>query len=117
MSAGRIPLLLAPALGFGVWAIGFLAIYAVQGIGCALAWDEMSLGPFSLLRTLVVAMWAVTLLGVVLATLYLSMLRRAARGANGAAAFILSVSSTCGWLAMPTVVLTFIGAAGTSACT
>ncbi|MDT8356221.1 hypothetical protein, partial [Roseomonas mucosa] len=36
--------------GFAVWGSAFLALYGGVSLGCAWGWEEASLGPFSLLR-------------------------------------------------------------------
>ena len=112
----RPRLLLAPALGFGIWAIGFVAIYAVQGTGCALGWDRLPLGPVPLLRALLVALTAATLVAALLAARRLSRLRRRVPKADRPAALVLSVAALCAWLAIPAIALTFSGVVAATAC-
>lgn len=52
--------LLLPAVGFTLWSVAFVLIYASQSFGCAFAWDEVSLaGPLSLQRAQLVALFLV----------------------------------------------------------
>jgi hypothetical protein len=45
------------ALGFAIWALAFAVLYAVQATGCELGWHRQSVGPLSLLRALLIAIW------------------------------------------------------------
>ncbi|APF38551.1 hypothetical protein IMF23_07435 [Chelatococcus daeguensis] len=42
-TSGRKILLLSLAAGFGLWAVAFVALYAMLSIGCAFGWDRGSL--------------------------------------------------------------------------
>ena len=53
---GKLLLLVA---GFLIWSSAFAVLYGVQGLGCRLGWAEVGLGPVSLNRTALVAVWAV----------------------------------------------------------
>lgn len=53
-------LLFVPA-GFAIWGVAFGVIYGTQGLGCALAWQDMPVGPASLLRVVLVAELVLTL--------------------------------------------------------
>lgn len=100
------------ALGFGIWALGFVVIYAIQGLGCAAGWDRVAVGGLSLLRLLIGGLVVMTLLAALIAAR-----RMAARpAANGPASFIRWVSATCAWFALPAIALTFSGVLMTSAC-
>ncbi|WP_147307887.1 hypothetical protein [Fulvimarina endophytica] len=60
--------LLRLSAGLTLWAIGFCAIYAVHGLGCALGWPNETVGPFELHRASMIALWACfTLAGIWLA--------------------------------------------------
>lgn len=50
--------LLALVAGPTVWAFGFSALYGLQGAGCQLGWDHVPVGPSTLLRVLLVLLWA-----------------------------------------------------------
>lgn len=104
---------LAPlALGFGIWALGFVVIYAVQGLGCAFGWDRVAVGGLSLLRLLVGGLVLVTLLAALIAARRMAALP----AADAPTSFIRWVSATCAWGALPAIALTFSGVAMTSAC-
>lgn len=48
--------------GFAVWGSAFVALYGGVSLGCAWGWDEEPLGPFSLLRGVLLLILAVHLL-------------------------------------------------------
>ncbi|MDT8277761.1 Hypothetical protein HVPorG_04085 (plasmid) [Roseomonas mucosa] len=48
--------------GFAVWGSAFLALYGGVSLGCAWGWEEASLGPFSLLRGVLLLILAAHLL-------------------------------------------------------
>lgn len=53
---GKLLLLVA---GFLLWSSAFVALYGVQGLGCRLGWDDMGLGPVSVNRGALLAVWTV----------------------------------------------------------
>ena len=69
MTGSRNQAFVFMALGFTIWASAFAILYAVQGTGCELGWHRRSVGPLSVLRWLLIALWAVHML--VLAWLFL----------------------------------------------
>ena len=40
--------------GFTVWSGAFLLLYALQATGCKLGWQDVAIGPISLLRIILV---------------------------------------------------------------
>ncbi len=52
------------ALGFTVWALAFSVLYGVQGTGCELGWHRQTIGPLSLLRWLLILIWAAHMAGL-----------------------------------------------------
>jgi hypothetical protein len=61
-------------LGFTIWASAFAALYAAQATGCEFGWHRYSVGPLSVLRWLLIVLWAAHM---VVLTLLLLMCRRA----------------------------------------
>ncbi|MET1756085.1 hypothetical protein ABVV53_11550 [Novosphingobium sp. RD2P27] len=49
--------LLRAVSGLIVWAVAFSALYGLQGLGCALGWDAMMVGPIQLGRAALIALW------------------------------------------------------------
>ncbi|MEW9855123.1 hypothetical protein [Novosphingobium sp. M1R2S20] len=49
--------LLRAISGLIAWAVAFSAIYGLQGLGCALGWDRVMIGPLQLGRTLLIVLW------------------------------------------------------------
>ncbi len=78
MTVPRTRLFAFMALGFGIWSLAFAVLYAAQATGCAFGWHTLTVGPVSLLRVLLIAIWAAHL--AALAWLYV-ICRRASRGA------------------------------------
>jgi len=72
------------AAGFTLWSVAFVALYALQGLGCAYDWPE------ALHRGLLIAGFAVTLL----AHGGLVMLARRQNASAGVANFVFEI----GWL-------------------
>ena len=60
-----------------VWAVAFSAAYGLHGIGCALGWPGLYLGPLSLQRAAIMLTWLVGI-GACLALLW--RLKRLALG-------------------------------------
>lgn len=40
-----------------MWAAVFAAVYGLHGVGCALGWPALTLGPLSLHRAVLVVVW------------------------------------------------------------
>jgi hypothetical protein len=55
----RIPPLVLMAAGFGIWASAFVVLYSAASLGCELGWNHVRLGPISLLRTILIAIWLI----------------------------------------------------------
>lgn len=66
--------------GFAVWGSAFVALYGGVSLGCAWGWDEEPLGPFSLLRGVLLLILVAHLL--VLALLFRSCWRAVAPGSG-----------------------------------
>lgn len=60
MTSARRPLT-AMIVGLGIWFATLSLLYAVQGAGCARGWNHIEVGPVSLLRLTLLALWLVTL--------------------------------------------------------
>ena len=63
--------LLRALIGPGLWAAGFAAVYGLHGMGCALGWNLQQIGPVSVHRAAMVAVWGATLAGCLLALRWL----------------------------------------------
>lgn len=62
MSARNSPFgLVLMFAGFGLWGIAFNALYGTLSLGCAWSWHEAALGPVSVLRLVLLSVWAVLL--------------------------------------------------------
>lgn len=55
----RIPPLFLMAAGFGIWGSAFVLLYSAASLGCELGWNQILLGPISLLRTSLIAIWLI----------------------------------------------------------
>lgn len=47
--------------GFTVWSSGFVLLYGVHAIGCRAGWPGVELGPLTVQRAVLLAIWAVHL--------------------------------------------------------
>jgi hypothetical protein len=47
------------ASGFGLWGSAFVLLYATASVGCELGWNQIRLGPISLLRTILIGLWLI----------------------------------------------------------
>ncbi|UEM22884.1 hypothetical protein JL100_009110 [Skermanella mucosa] len=73
--------LLLLVTGFLLWSSAFVVLYGVQGLGCRLGWDDVGLGPVSLNRGALLAVWALHV-GLIAAMAAIQVRRRSAdRGA------------------------------------
>jgi len=101
-----LDLVLLP-MGYVVWSIAFVALYGVQGLGCANGWHEVAAGPASLLRVLLIAIWLVSL--AVVAALAAWTLRRAMREPGMMRRAVAATTATAAvaalWTGAPTVAL------------
>lgn len=43
--------------GFSLWGIAFNALYGTLSLGCALSWHQVALGPLSVQRLALLALW------------------------------------------------------------
>jgi hypothetical protein len=106
--------LLGPALGFTIWAIGFVGLYAMQAVGCAYSWDEIALsGGVSLQRAQLVGILCCLLAGL----LFLALRwRGAGTTVPPVRSFLRSVSVAGLFAALFASAFTFGPAIALSAC-
>ena len=92
-------------IGFGIWAVAFIAIYSIQAFGCVWGWDPLWH------RIALIGIGGLTLLGLCAVT-ELQRRRSAIRGTMiEKTGFVLSVIS------IPVAILVFAPAAVLSICT
>ncbi len=73
----RIPPLFLMAAGFGIWASAFVLLYSAASLGCELRWNQVGLGPISLMRTILIGIWLIHMAALIW------LLRYCARAARG----------------------------------
>lgn len=97
--------------GFLVWSSCFVVLYGANALGCELGWPDAAIGPLSLQRIVLVAIWV----GHIAAFVPLIRLVRRSRSGAGdhhwparpadwfttAAAFAATI-----WIGIPTMVVT-----------
>lgn len=103
--------------GFVLWSVAFVVLYAVQALGCRLAWDAIPLaGPIGLHRAVLVALFA----GFVALHLLLYLLLRrspeAAEREPGPSRFAAQASTHLGLVALGAAVFTFFGVSWLTTC-
>jgi hypothetical protein len=64
--ATRPAILLVILAGYTIWGIALVALYAALSVGCDLGWQERPLGPVSLQRAVLLALWLASVLVLVL---------------------------------------------------
>lgn len=57
---GLMPLI----AGFTIWSLGFVALYGLNAVGCAMGWHVLGSDPFTPQRLMLVAVFLATLAGV-----------------------------------------------------
>ena len=103
--------------GFVLWSVAFVMLYAVQALGCRLAWDVVPLaGPVGLHRAVLVALFA----GFVALHLLLYLLLRRSPEASGRQTgprpFAAQASAHLGLVALGAAVFTFFGVTWLTTC-
>ena len=69
MSARPSPLFHLIA-GFALWAVAFIALYALQALGCRYGWGAVDLGPIDLHRAVLVAAYGLVLASASVLVIY-----------------------------------------------
>ncbi|MDQ1080683.1 hypothetical protein [Pseudoroseomonas cervicalis] len=59
--ARRLPGAALATLAFILWSLAFVALYAAVSVGCAAGWEAVPVGPASLQRLVMLAVWALHL--------------------------------------------------------
>ena len=109
MTGGRKPRdVLFLVAGFVLWSSAFVALYGGQALGCRLGWENVDLGPITLNRTVLLAVWAVHLcviglLTVVLARRYASASASPFIERAGLALSLCALAATI-WIGFPVLV-------------
>jgi hypothetical protein len=55
--ATRPSILLVILAGYTIWSLALVALYAALSVGCDLGWQDRPLGPVSLQRAVLLALW------------------------------------------------------------
>lgn len=108
-----LPGILPTVVGFTLWSAGFIALYAVQALGCQYGWGEIELLGTTLHRVVMIAVYAATLL----AALFLVWDSRGRNSGQAAPRALLGwVGHTLNLAALAASVFVFSVIFGTSAC-
>ena len=101
--------------GFSIWAVGFLALYALLSVGCAYGWNEIAVvGPFSLLRLQLVAVFVVSLAACAGVVAALAARRRG--GGKASESFLAILALQASIAALVATFFTFAGVLTLSIC-
>jgi hypothetical protein len=84
--------LLFLGFGFAIWMAALSSLYAVQAVGCEFAWQQIRLGPFSLLRAALIGLAAAHLGALFWLAAYCSR-KLAQRGSGRDEAFVWRASA------------------------
>ena len=113
---GRSSRLLLPAVGFTLWSIAFVLIYASLSFGCAFGWDEIRLGGVvSAQRAQLTLLFLLAIAAAALAVWSL----RPSRWTRSAAApdhFLSTVGYGAAWAALAATVATFAPVLALTSC-
>lgn len=111
----KLPAMVWLIAGFVGWALAFIVIYGLHGIGCAYGWDNIPVGPTSLHRLVQVATWLAFLPPLLTLALWLSRQRRHASPGSGRR-WLALVGETTAWAGLAATIITFAPTVTTSAC-
>jgi heme/copper-type cytochrome/quinol oxidase subunit 2 len=91
--------------GLAVWGCAFNALYGVQALGCAAAWQAVPFGPSSQLRALLVIVLAV-FLSLHAAVIAWAMRRRDGVQADGGERLSARVALAVAWIGLAATLVT-----------
>lgn len=111
MTPSPISWLLALGAGFGVWAAGFVAVYATLSVGCAAATT-----PPSVLRPLLIALALATISASALIARRLGRMRKDTSEGSAPRAFLRSAAGHAALTASAAAAFTFSGLALLPTC-
>ncbi|WP_051329287.1 hypothetical protein [Geminicoccus roseus] len=64
--ATRPAIFLVIAAGYTIWSVALGALYGALSVGCEFGWQDMALGPLSLQRAVLLALWIASVAVLVL---------------------------------------------------
>lgn len=111
-----LPLLALMGIGFGIWSLGFVLIYATSYFGCAAGWDAIQAGPVSLQRAILLVLGFVTMGAAALSALWLARAKNHQGKSSTPARFVVSVSQWATFAAVAATPATFAGIMMLSVC-
>ena len=103
--------------GFIVWSVAFVALYVLLSIGCRFGWDAMPAGPLSVQRLVLLATWAVHLVGLLAMLAWLRPMADRWRSEEGELGRFMALTALA--LTIAAIVATlwsFAGIVGLSTC-
>ena len=107
MSARPSPLFHLIA-GFALWAVAFIALYALQALGCRYGWGAVSFGPIDLHRAVLIAAYGLVLASASVLVIYAS--RRPSTG------FLSDIGRYLNLAALVASAVIFAATLGASTC-
>ncbi|SFZ86287.1 hypothetical protein SAMN02983003_3467 [Devosia enhydra] len=110
MRAGLMPLI----AGFVLWSLGFVALYGLNAVGCAMGWHLLGSEPLTLQRLMLVLVLAATLAGV--GALTLAQRREVGRQTQGREGLILRAGYWASLAALGATLFTFAPVFALSTC-
>jgi hypothetical protein len=117
MTATRsgIALLLLCA-GMMIWGSAFLSLYAVLSLGCAFGWEDLSLGPLSLQRAVLVGLWLAHLAALLLLLRWTRRQARQAAAEDRQGSFLARAAFHATAVALAATVINYAPVLTLSAC-
>lgn len=108
--------LLVLVAGLVIWSSAFVSLYALLSVGCAFGWEARSIGPVSVQRAVLLAVWLGHL--AVLALLVAWVWRRAcrAKGDEEMAGFFARTALGAAGVSVAVTLVNYAPIIGLSAC-
>ncbi|WP_182083888.1 hypothetical protein [Aureimonas sp. ME7] len=112
-SASSLLLLCA---GFVIWGSAFVWLYAALSIGCAFGWEDAVIGPVSLQRAMLVAVWLAHLVAIGAVLLWARRRRRVLPAGAEPDTFLARATVWTTAVALGVTILNFVPVLLPSAC-
>ena len=88
MKSNKAAPLLLMAAGFVVWSSAFVLLYITASVGCEFGWHSTTVGPLTLMRVILIAIFAAHLSVLIWLLVYCIRMLRQAREQNPSARFL-----------------------------
>lgn len=112
-SAANLLLLVS---GLVIWSSAFVSLYALLSVGCAFGWEDRSVGPVSLQRAVLLAVWLAHLAAVGLLVAWTRRRMRRADADDELSGFFARTALAAALVSVAVTVVNYAPILGLSAC-